>query len=225
MKAGTAAQKPTKRVYDGSGRQRDAERRRRRMVEAATELFREQGYGATSIEQIAAQAEVAPQTVQAAFGSKPGVLRRVVDVAVGGDDQDVKVRDRPQAVRIASEPDPLQKVMAAAEWAHEVHQRSAWVLRLVASVAGTDPALAALDEDLRRQWRADAQRYVDGLGAGSIRPGLTRARAGDLLTLYGGASTWATLVVDQRWTTTQYKQWLVDVIARTILKDDPRGED
>ena len=44
-----------RRRYDNSRRQADAEARQRRIVEAATTLFMDQGFAGTSIDQIAAR--------------------------------------------------------------------------------------------------------------------------------------------------------------------------
>lgn len=57
------------RKYDNSRRRADAEARQRRIVDAATDLFVEQGFSATSIDQIAAAADVSAPTIYATFGS------------------------------------------------------------------------------------------------------------------------------------------------------------
>ena len=80
-----------KRAYDGSRRQADALERQRRIVAAATDLFIRQGFGATSINQIASAADVSAQTIYATYTSKAGVLAKAIDVAVAGDFDDVPV--------------------------------------------------------------------------------------------------------------------------------------
>ena len=83
-----------KRAYDGSRRQADALERQRRIVAAATDLFIQQGFGATSINQIASAADVSAQTIYATYTSKAGVLAKAIDVAVAGDFDDVPVIER-----------------------------------------------------------------------------------------------------------------------------------
>ena len=63
-----------KREYDSSRRQRQAAQTRADILQAARRLFSERGYAATTIEAIAAEAEVAEATVYAGFGSKRGIL-------------------------------------------------------------------------------------------------------------------------------------------------------
>src|SRR5512146_1142850 len=55
-------------------RQRQLELTRTVILEAATELFVANGYVATTIERIAAEAGVAPSTVYATFGTKVAIL-------------------------------------------------------------------------------------------------------------------------------------------------------
>src|SRR3954465_13675300 len=62
---------------------------------AAYRLFSEKGYLATSIDDIAAEAGVARPTVFTAVGSKPAILKAVVDQAIAGDDEAVPVAERP----------------------------------------------------------------------------------------------------------------------------------
>ena len=52
---------------------------RRRIVRAADELFRERGYAETSIEDVAAAADVAVRTIYLHFGSKAAIMLSYVD--------------------------------------------------------------------------------------------------------------------------------------------------
>src|SRR5690349_23235714 len=83
---------------------------RRRIVDAAAELFVGQGYAATTLEQIAARAGVAVQTVYFHFGNKRTVLKDAVDVAAVGDDEPVALLDRPWQDELRAEPDPRRVV-------------------------------------------------------------------------------------------------------------------
>ena len=83
---------------------------RRRIVDAAAELFVERGYGVTTLEQIAARAGVAVQTVYFHFGNKRTVLKEAVDVAAVGDDEPVALLERPWLDELRAEPDPRRVV-------------------------------------------------------------------------------------------------------------------
>lgn len=64
-----------KRSYDASGRQARAQATRQRVIDAAHDLFVTQGYGRTTIADVARDAGVSVETIYSAFGSKPALLR------------------------------------------------------------------------------------------------------------------------------------------------------
>src|SRR5215813_813576 len=84
-----------RRRYQSAAREAAARRTRQAIVDAARALFLEKGYLSTSLVDIANAAGVARPTVFAAFGSKPALLRQVLDEALAGDDAPVPVADRP----------------------------------------------------------------------------------------------------------------------------------
>jgi AcrR family transcriptional regulator len=207
-----------RRRYDGSGRQRDAAERRSRVLDAARELFLEQGFGSTSIDQIAQRAGTSTQTVYASFGNKPGVLRRVIDVAVAGDHEDVMVFDRPEMRAILDDPDLAARVRLIAQAAASAHRRGGELICLVERVAGSDPACGELAADLRAQFRIDATRVIEALGAEHLRADLPREHLVDVAVLLGDARTWYSLVVERGWTDEEYVDWFADALLRNLVE-------
>jgi len=61
------------------------------VLDAARQLFIAQGYGATTVEQIAQRAGVSKPTVFSAVGNKQMVLRAARDTALAGDGEPVPV--------------------------------------------------------------------------------------------------------------------------------------
>src|ERR1700686_4183148 len=107
-----------KRPYDARRRrERATEERsetRRRVVDAARELFLSRGYVATTMADIAREAGVALQSVYTAGQSKADLLHLVTDVAVAGDDQAVMLIDRPEFVAVAAESNAVRQVQLLA---------------------------------------------------------------------------------------------------------------
>lgn len=60
------------------------DRTRRSILTAATTLFLDGGFGATSMDDVAATAEMSKQTVYAHFGSKEALFLHVIDRLTGG---------------------------------------------------------------------------------------------------------------------------------------------
>src|SRR5205823_10158242 len=86
----------SRRPYEGAARQARTRRTRAAVVEAAQSLFVERGFAATTIGAISDLSDTPQATVYRLFSSKLGILKAVLDVSVGGDDQAVAVADRPQ---------------------------------------------------------------------------------------------------------------------------------
>src|SRR6185312_7897397 len=100
-----------RRPYDASRRQLRASESQERMLAAARRLFAERGYAETTMEQIAAAAEVSVPAVYAAFQSKRGVLSRVLDRLVSGQPGGTPLLQSPGARALLAETDP-RRVLA-----------------------------------------------------------------------------------------------------------------
>ena len=80
-----------KRQYRSDLRTSQARETRRAIVAAASRLFVERGYGATTIDAVADAAGVSRKTVFTAVGGKVDLLKVALDWAVAGDDRPVAV--------------------------------------------------------------------------------------------------------------------------------------
>jgi len=200
-------------------RQRKARQTRRRILAAATELFTRQGYTATTIQQIAEQADVAWQTVYSVFGTKAAILSAAFDVAVAGDDEPVPVAERPfvQAIRDAA--DPREKAGIFARHLRASASRTAGVVSVIESAATTDPEIAALWRKLRDQGLRGMTLAARGFqDQGALRPGLTIPRAADILWFYLGPWSYRVLVTERGWTLDEYETWLADALYAQVLR-------
>jgi AcrR family transcriptional regulator len=204
-----------KRRYDGSGRRRDATERQARIIDAAHTRFLRDGYGATSIEQIARDAGTSAQTIYTAFGNKAGILRRVVDVAIAGDHDDVPLIDRPEQRAVFTAPDVEARLPLAIESAISTHARSAHLIALTQSLAGGDPAVRELADDLERQVRIDTERFL-GAADGQLRD-LPMSRLVDITLLISGPSSWHHLVNERGWTADEWRTWALDAMQHLVL--------
>src|SRR4051812_34471728 len=73
-----------RRRYDSASRRDTARRRRAAVVDAARRLFLRDGFAATTIARIAADAGVSEETVYKTFGNKVGLVRAIRDGALAG---------------------------------------------------------------------------------------------------------------------------------------------
>jgi AcrR family transcriptional regulator len=82
------------RPYNSARRREQAAATRRDILEVAQRLFERQGYAATTMAAIAAEAGVALKTVYLAFETKSGVLRALWNLLLRGDEGEAPVAER-----------------------------------------------------------------------------------------------------------------------------------
>src|SRR5215212_8503648 len=92
-----AADRPAR--YHSPLRERQAAETRRSIIDAALELFGEQGWAATTLPTVAARAGTSVDTIYATFGTKSALLLAVVEVAIVGDDEAAPMAARPDFAR------------------------------------------------------------------------------------------------------------------------------
>src|SRR5580658_4353932 len=128
----------TLRPYEGAARQARTRRTRAAVVEAARGLFVERGYGATTIEAISDRSDTPQATVYRLFSSKLGILKAVLDVSVGGDDEAIAMADRAQVRGLLSDEDPKNQIAGFAELLRQVMARVGPVHRILADASRSD---------------------------------------------------------------------------------------
>jgi AcrR family transcriptional regulator len=211
------------RSYSSPARARQAAGTRAAVLAAARELFVEQGYGATTVDQIAARAGVSKPTVFTAVGNKQTVLSAVRDVALAGDDEAVAVSDRPAADEIRAEPDPRRTVELLAAHFTEVNGRYAQVDEVLRGAAQSG------EPELRELWRTSEEQRLIGArmwlttlaGKGPLREGLDPDTAVDLMWFFMAPGHLHELVHERGWSPDRYRTWLADTLARTLLPESP----
>ena len=206
------------RPYDSSGRRQQARANRRRIVAAATDLFVEQGYTATTITAVAAAADVAPQTVYAAFGTKAALLGEAVGVAMAGDDEPVAIFDRPDAQAVLAAPSPAAAAAGFASASTRLLSRAGRLMHAADAAADADPELDALRRNGHRMRLADMQRVAKAFDrAGFLRPGLSAALAADVLWAMASPDAYRAFTVHRGWTAARYERWLAESIEHTLF--------
>ena len=199
-----------KKPYDNSRRQAQVRATRLRIIEAAKALFIEQGYPATTLEAIAAAADTSLPTLYRLFSSKRALLKAVLDVSFGGDDQPVAFGDRPEVQAARAEPDPVALVRAFARIGRDFMERSSAIMHVLATAAQVDSDAAQLMEQIRRQRRTGQSRIVAALSArDALDPELEFSQAVDITYVALSPDVHRILTVECGWTDEQYEQWLL----------------
>ena len=199
-------------------REAKARATRAAVLAAAKKLFVAAGYGATTIQAIADEADVAVQTVYAAFGNKRSVLAELVDVSIAGDDAEIVVNAREWMRPVWDDPSAAGRLRAYAAAVRRIMEGAGDVFAVVAAAATTDPEVADLAVITEQRRRAGARSVVESVRAvGKLCPGLTARRAVDVLWLLNGPAVFAHFVRGAGWSLDRYEAWLADAMVGALL--------
>ena len=204
-----------------SGRRAESARRTRRaIVDAARDLFVADGYGTTPITAIADRAGVAVQTVYAVFGTKRAILAEALDLAIAGDELPVAVNDRDWMRDVFGATSAAERLGAYAAAVRRIMEGAGDVFVVLSAAAAVDPEVAELATSAERRRRTGAASVVDAVrDVGSLRPGLSRAAAVDVLSLLNSPATFQHLVRRSGWSPARYEAWLAGAMRRELLAD------
>ena len=203
-----------------AGRRRESRARQTRQViiEAGLRLFLDQGYMATTVQAIADAAGVAPATIYQAFGTKHAILAAALDITIAGDDMDSPVLERDWVADARSELDPRKQLRLIVEGACRIAAHTAPLKAVLRDAAATDVTaqeLIAQDHDRRHRTQ---QGLVDLLlERRPLRVGIDRCRAVDTFFALVNSATHDLLVTQRGWTTTEWQNWIVDLIERELF--------
>jgi AcrR family transcriptional regulator len=205
------------RRYDSRRRHEAATARRQRILDSARDLFVGQGYGGTTMRDIAAAAGTSVKTVEAAFGTKGALLKRVVDIAIAGDDDRVAVIDRPVVEQLRQEPDAEMFLTLYAQMVSAISARLAPVSSVVEQAAGTDAEIDELGRTIREN-RLFGARYMAGLLVDKAPPdrGIDSEEAADVFFLFNDPSVYRTLVTERGWPPARFAAWLGETYRRLL---------
>jgi len=191
-------------------RQRQSEVTRGLILEGARSLFRAQGYVATSIEQIAAEAGTGVSTIYAVFRNKRELL----------------VQLRWRAAQAAGLPDiessiptgaPAKETLTllAARF-RRLYESEADIIRVHQAALDSDRDLVANWEQARRDRRAHMERLLQPL-LSELKPELDLRQATDLLEALLGFGLYEELVSRDGWLPAAYEEWLSRTLAEQLL--------
>jgi AcrR family transcriptional regulator len=206
------------RRYNSPRRQEQAAATRRSILDAAQRLFETQGYGATTMDAIAAEAGVALKTVYVAFATKSGLLRALWDLLLKGDQDDAAVAERPWYRQVLDEPDPIRQLQLNAHNSRVVKLRIAGVLGVIRSAAASDADSAALWALIQSDFYDNQRTIVASLERkGALRPGLAAATAADILWTLNHPDVWLLLVGERGWSADRFERWLAEASCAQLL--------
>lgn len=185
---------------------------------AATRLFSERGYLATTMGAIAEEAGVALDTVYAAVGPKPVLFRLLVERAISGGEGPVPAEERDYVLAIHAEPDAARKLARYAAAVRATQERLAPLFQVLQAAAHADRDLAALWQEITERRARNMGLLAAELAAtGRLRPDLSVDEVADIIWATNASEFYALLVFRRGWTPDAFERWLADSWQRLLL--------
>jgi AcrR family transcriptional regulator len=181
------------------------------IVDAARDLMGRQGYEATTMDQIAARAGVAVQTVYKHFGSKPAIVRAQVERTR----QDPRISE--QRRQLLEADDPREQVRLLAQRAR-IYAEMGFHTAAILAARAEHPELAGTLRRLVASVRRSHLEYVSSIARKrALRRGVSLERAADYVALLTAPDRVWMMRRDKGWSFDQCESWLADVLTRLLL--------
>lgn len=202
----------TRRRYDSPRRREQAKTTRTRIASAARQLFLAYGWDGTRIRDVAAEAGVAEPTVYAAYGSKVGLARALVDAV----DTVAQVAGSPDDVLAAGD-DPQVQLATMVTTDRRLFEHGGDVLALLHDAGKSQPELKAAYDAGRA--RADhLHRGVFDTWPGTwFRQGAGPSYAADTYAALCNINTYRILTQERGWPPQHVEHWWADSLTRLLL--------
>jgi len=204
-------EKSTRRAYNSSRRKAQANQTRLLILEAARKLFSERGYNGATIEAIAQEAGVAPETVYAAFGNKREILSKLIDVSIVGDDKPIPLLQREGPLSVQQEKDPTRQIEIFAHDIQEIMHRMAPIFEIMRIAAKTEPDIADMLHNILTNRYHGMETFIQYLTIN------TSTNAAETVWAITSAELYTLLTVDRGWSREKYEQWLASTLKKLLL--------
>jgi len=207
-----------RRPYHSPRREQQAAATRRTILDAAGRLFRRDGYPATTMEAIAAEAGVSLKTAYLPFATKSGLLRALWDLQLKGDESDAPVAEHEWFRQVMEERDPVRKLQLNARNSRVVKVRIGDMFKVIRGAAEIDSDCRALWDLIHADFYANQGVVVRSIHReGGLRSGLTVARATDTLWTLNHPDVWLLLTGERGWSPRTYERWLAQTSCEQLL--------
>ncbi len=184
-------------------RARYAAANRAAIVQAARALFAENGFFATTIEQIAHRADVSPATVYATAGGKAGLVESLAQLWA----QAPILSESSQRLTELDDPNEILDLLASAS--RVVRQDYGDIMKILLVTAAHEGGVAAGLERSTLRYRSAMNQIAERLySLSALAPGMHPNEAADILWFYFGYSGYFTLLDDNGWDLDRAQAWL-----------------
>jgi AcrR family transcriptional regulator len=198
----------------GNGRRAEyAAATRQAIHDAARELFVTQGYFATTVDDIATAARVAPASVYAVAGGKQGLLNSIIEARTTAPDVEETY------ARITGHEDGPELLRFITHATRVRFENARDLMRVVIDTAPHEPAAAqalrSAHASLRAGLNLTARRLAE---LNALRDGVDVESATDTLWFYLSNGAYFALTGDNHWSLDKAEVWLLESLRTALLR-------
>lgn len=206
------------RRYDSSRRKAQARRNRERVLDAARQLFLDNGYATTTVASIANEASVSVETIYKAFGGKSGLVRAIYERGLLGRGP-IPAYQRSDDMR-EQEADPRAIMREWGELTAEVSSLVTPIRLLIRSACEAEPEMRDLLDEVEdnrlTRMRHNARFLAE---RGYLRDDVSLDQATDILWTCSSAELYELLVLKRGWTRSRFAQFVAEFMTAALLGD------
>lgn len=182
-----------------------------RIIEAATQLFAERGYVATTLTDVAKHAGVAARTVYVRFATKAVLLRRCLDIAITGDHHQIAVPDRDWFHEAMNAETAEERIARMAGIGALLMRRTGALIEVAQQAEAIEPEIAERAQAARAQTHQAIGGFFRKLAADGLISSDNVEWLAETGAMLGQAETYLLLT---RTTELDYESWLVETWTR-----------
>lgn len=188
-------------------RQRQAAQTRERIADAGRHLFARDGYGATSIAAIAAEAGVAVRTVYTTFGTKREIVSAICERWLS------EAGAREFADRVMDEADPRRRIRLAAAWLTNLYDAGFDVVEILDAATDEDEQT----RELLRAKLAGRNQLMDQMlvGVGDVSD-----RVQAIFRAHAAPGVYRELVAQSGWTAAEFADFVATALERAAFGNE-----
>ncbi|SDH48851.1 regulatory protein, tetR family [Leifsonia sp. 98AMF] len=210
------------RPYRSTLRQEHAQQTRRRILEAAAEVFSARGYASASLADIATAAGVSVESVKV-HGPKRALLLAAFELSFGGEAGEASLTERPEIAAIAALDDPQEMLDRLVPFIAAANARTAGLWATFTAASRDDEAVRAAYTELLGRRHADYLAMVGLLGERGIAsiaalPPAGRRELADALSFVMSPEGHQQLVGESGWSVERYSTWVLATV-RTLITE------
>jgi AcrR family transcriptional regulator len=183
------------------------------VVTAARELFGQEGYSRTTVQQIARRARVSPATVYAQCGGKRGLLKTLMDAWTAGP----LVREIIDAC--AAAPSGAEKLHVLADGYVAIYKASGDIIRIVTDAAAAAPDAAEFLETAgARHHEALVEIVAQIREAGNLKKNLSDEDAARIIYYHFRFEQFRLAADDFGWGEDRARDWIRERVEMALLE-------